>query len=61
MTRKHYELFAKMLREIPSAALRLKFAEELVKVLASDNPRFNEDTFRKAANAKINADREFVS
>lgn len=61
MTRKHYELFATMLRNIPSAALRLKFAEELVKVLADDNPRFNEAIFRKAADAKIDAKGHYVS
>jgi hypothetical protein len=61
MTRKDYELFAKMLREVPSAAKRLDFAAELVKVFAADNERFNEATFRNAADCKVSRKGEYAS
>lgn len=60
MTRKHFELFAKMLKNIPSTALRLKFAEELVSLFENENARFDEAIFRKAANCQINAKGEFA-
>jgi len=50
MTKRHFERFAKMLREVESKSLRLKMAVELVKVFKEDNPLFNEERFRKAAN-----------
>jgi hypothetical protein len=53
MTRKHFELFAAMLRNVPSTALRLEFAATLIPVLKESNPNFKEDTFRKAANCQI--------
>ncbi len=61
MTRKHFELFAKMLREIPSRATRLQFAAELVVVFKADNPLFNETIFRKAADCKVNKKGEYVA
>lgn len=52
MTRKHFESFAKMLREVPSVYLRLKMAEGIIEVLKEFNPRFNEAKFRKCSCTK---------
>ena len=60
MHRKHYELFAAMLANIPSTSLRLAFAEKLVPVLQGDNPAFKEGTFRKAANCQTDAKGHYV-
>ena len=60
MTKKHYVVFANMLKAIPSAALRVRFAEELVLLFKEENERFNEVIFRKAADCKVNKSGEYV-
>lgn len=49
MTRKHFEAFAKMLREIENKELRLIIAEKIIAVLIDANERFDEALFRWAA------------
>ena len=61
MTKKHFVTLANMLKNIPSTALRLKFAEELIPLFKSKNDRFNEATFRKAADCKVNAKGEYAA
>ena len=53
MTKKHFEMFAEMLREIPSRAKRLDFAMRIVEVCKRANPRFDENKFREAADARL--------
>jgi hypothetical protein len=61
MTKKHFVVFANMLKSIPSTALRLEFAKELIPLFKSENERFKEDVFRKAANCNVNAKGEYVA
>jgi hypothetical protein len=49
MTRKHFEAFAKMLREIEDKVLRKIIAEKIIPILGDDNALFDEERFRKAA------------
>jgi hypothetical protein len=60
MSRKHYELFAAMLRNISAKSARLAFADELICVLQADNPNFKEGTFRAAADCKLDKDGRYV-
>ena len=53
MTKKHFIVLAAMLKAIPSMALRLKFAAELIAVCKEENQRFSEVVFRKAADCEI--------
>lgn len=49
MSRKHYEAFAKMLREEENKELRLLIAARIIPILQADNEKFDEAYFRKAA------------
>ena len=51
MTKKHFELIARVLSEnTDHAALVCRFAQELAK----ENPRFNEKKFIEACGLKVN-------
>ena len=50
MTKKHFERFAKMLRETENPKLRKEMADKLIPIFKEENERFNEALFRKAAN-----------
>ena len=48
-TKQHFELFADMLKNISDNDTRNDYADRLVAMFAKDNPRFDKETFLKAA------------
>lgn len=49
MTKKHYQIFAELIKNRKNDEKFEQFFNEFVKLLKNDNPKFNEETFRTAS------------